>query len=93
MTLTLKFIGAIRQISGKKQLTINHQESSTLKDLIVKLVEDMPGLKNIIGAGLGDSNSSSLILINGSEISVLKGLDTPLKDGDEIVFIPVVHGG
>jgi molybdopterin synthase sulfur carrier subunit len=93
MSLTLKFIGAIRQISGKNQLTVNYKESSTLKDLIVKLVEDMPGLQSIIGTGSGDSNSSSLILINGSEISVLKGLDTPLKDGDEIVFIPVVHGG
>jgi molybdopterin converting factor small subunit len=31
--------------------------------------------------------------VNGKEISVLNGLDTVLKDGDEVVFVPVVHGG
>jgi molybdopterin converting factor small subunit len=31
--------------------------------------------------------------VNGREISVLNGLDTILKDGDEVVFVPVVHGG
>jgi len=34
-----------------------------------------------------------LILVNGREISVLNGLETKLKDGDEISLIPVVHGG
>jgi molybdopterin converting factor small subunit len=34
-----------------------------------------------------------LILINGREISALNGLDTILQEGDEVVFVPVVHGG
>jgi molybdopterin converting factor small subunit len=34
-----------------------------------------------------------LILVNGKEISVLKGLETVLKEGDEILLIPVIHGG
>jgi molybdopterin converting factor small subunit len=45
------------------------------------------------GQKFGNSNSNSLVLVNGTEISVLSGLDTNLKDGDEVVFIPVVHGG
>jgi sulfur-carrier protein len=94
MLLTLKFIGAMRQISGKNQLIISIQDGNTLRDLIDKLGKNMPELQKIFGGQkFGNSNSNSLVLVNGTEISVLSGLDTNLKDGDEVVFIPVVHGG
>ena len=94
MPLTLKFIGAMRQISGKNQLIINIQDGNTLRELIEQLAKNMPELPKIFGGQkFGNSNSNSLVLVNGTEISVLKGLDTKLMSGDEIVFIPVVHGG
>ncbi len=94
MTLSIKFIGALRHISGKTQLTINYQERITLKDLLAKLSEELPKLeKTFSEQQLNDSRSNSLILVNGREISVLEGLETRLNDGDEIVFVPVVHGG
>ena len=33
------------------------------------------------------------MLVNGREISVLNGLETRVNDEDEVVFVPVVHGG
>ena len=93
MPLTLKFIGALRQISGKTQLTVNFQEGMSLKDLVTKISQEMPQLEKTFSDQLNDSRSNALILINGREISVLNGLETKLNDGDEIVFIPVVHGG
>ena len=93
MPLTLKFIGALRQISGKTQLTVNFQEGMSLKDLITKISREMPQLDKTFSDQLNDSRSNALVLINGREISVLNGLETKLNDGDEIVFIPVVHGG
>ena len=93
MPLTLKFIGALRQISGKTQLTVNFQEGMSLKDLVTKISQEMPQLEKTFSDQLNDSRSNALVLINGREISVLNGLETKLNDGDEIVFIPVVHGG
>lgn len=94
MQLTLKFIGALRQVSGKTHLTTNFQECFTLKSLVAKLSQDMPQLEKIFSdQQLGDARSNALVLVNGREISILDGLETKLKDGDEIVFIPVVHGG
>lgn len=94
MTLTIKFIGALRQLSGKTQLTINFQEGMSLKELVTKISQQMPKLEKAFSdQQLNDSRSNALILINGREISVLNGLETKLKDGDEIVFVPVVHGG
>ena len=93
MPLTLKFIGALRQISGKTQLTVNYQEGMLLKELIIKISQEMPQLEKTLSDQLNDSRSNALVLINGREISVLDGLETKLNDGDEIVFVPVVHGG
>ena len=93
MVLTVKFIGALRQISGKTQLTVNFTEGMSLKDLVAKISQEMPRLEKTLSDQLNNSRSNALILINGREISVLNGLETKLNDGDEIVFIPVVHGG
>lgn len=94
MPLNIKFIGALRHISGKTQLTVNYQESISLKTLLSKLSQEFPSLeKTFTDQQLNDSRSNALILVNGREISVLNGLETKLNDGDEIVFVPVVHGG
>jgi molybdopterin synthase sulfur carrier subunit len=94
MVLTIKFIGALRHISGKTQLTIDCGEEISLKELLAKIGQEAPKLeKSFSDQQVGDSTSNALILVNGREISVLNGLETKLKDGDEIVFVPVVHGG
>ena len=93
MPLTLKFIGALRQISGKTELTVDFQDELSLKDLLKKISAEMPQLEKTFSDQLNDSRSNTLVLVNGREISVLNGLETKLADGDEIVFIPVVHGG
>ena len=94
MVITVKFIGALRHFSGKTQLTVNFQGGMTIRELIVKISQESPKLERSLGdQQSGDSTSNALILVNGREISVLNGLETRLKDGDEIVFVPVVHGG
>ena len=56
--------------------------------------KEVPELKrNLVDQQLDDLGSNTLVLVNGMEISVLNGLETRLKDGDEIVLVPVVHGG
>ena len=94
MPLTIKFIGALRHLSGKTQFTITFQEDITIKELVNEISQELPALKHTFSdQQLNDSRSNSLILVNGREISVLNGYETKLKDGDEIVFVPVVHGG
>ena len=94
MVLTIKFIGALRRISGKTQLTVNYEEEMSLKQLMAKILQEAPSQERTLnGQQPDDSRFNALILVNGREISVLNGLETKLKDGDEIVFVPVVHGG
>ena len=94
MPLTIKFIGALRHLSGKTQFTITFQEDITIEELVNEISQELPELKHTFSdQELNDSKSNSLVLVNGREISVLNGYETKLKDGDEIVFVPVVHGG
>ena len=94
MPLTVKFIGALRHLSGKTQFTVNFQDGISIKELVEKICQELPELKRTFSdQELNDSRSNSLILVNGREISVLNGYETKLNDGDEIVFVPVVHGG
>ena len=94
MTLTVKFIGSLRHVTGKSQLRMDHVNGMSLRDLLVKMSPEAPELKKSLGdMETDDSALNALILVNGMEISVLDGLKTKLSDGDEIVFVPVIHGG
>jgi len=94
MVITVKFIGAFRSISGKNKLIITFEAIVPLREAIKKIVEELPKLKRVlIDPGLEDPRPNTLILVNGKEISVLNGLETMLNDGDELIFVPVVHGG
>jgi MoaD family protein len=93
MTINVKFVGALRHASGINADAVECEECS-VKDLVQKITRKSPELKrNLIAGELKDPRPNSLILVNGREISVLDGLKTSLKDGDEVVFVPVVHGG
>lgn len=94
MTVTLKFIGALRRDSGKAQITLECKKNVSLLELVNSLTRELPRLRlSLLDEQLEPPKSKALILVNGKEISVLNGLATKIKDGDEIVFVPVVHGG
>jgi sulfur-carrier protein len=93
LAITVKFVGALRQASGRDTRLVDCEECS-VKELICNLTRRKPELRrNLIDEELGDSRPNALILVNGREISVMNGLNTALKDGDEVVLVPVAHGG
>jgi molybdopterin converting factor small subunit len=94
MVINVTFIGAFRNASGKSKFTIASEGRILLKKAIKEIVEELPKLKTmLIDPELENPKPNTLILVNGKEISVLNGLDTILENGDELVFVPVVHGG
>jgi molybdopterin synthase sulfur carrier subunit len=94
MVITVKFVGSFRSISGKSKLTLEFEGTVPLRKAIREIAEKLPKLKRVlVDPELKDPRPNTLILVNGKEINVLNGLDTALADGDEVVFVPVVHGG
>lgn len=93
MAITVKFIGSLRHASGVNTRVLDCEECS-VKELIDKISRQLPELRrNLIHGELDDPRPNALILVNGREISVMNGLNTALKDGDEVVLVPVAHGG
>ncbi|MDH7478094.1 MAG: MoaD/ThiS family protein [Candidatus Bathyarchaeota archaeon] len=94
MAVTVNFIGAFRTISGRDKIAIKIKGTMPLKEVVKKMIEKVPALKRaLVDSELEDPRPNALILVNGKEISVLNGLETLVKDSDEIVLVPVIHGG
>jgi len=94
VTVAVKFLGSFRNIVGKDRINLAIQHPIKLEDFIKTIIEKWPALKTVLpDSELGYLKTYSLIFVDGKEVSVLNGLDTILKDGDEVVFIPVLHGG
>jgi len=94
VAVTIRFIGSLRASAKKSKLSMEFGKTVSLREVIRKIVEEQPKLRRVlIDPELDDPRTSSLMLVNGKEIGVLNGLETKLKDGDELILIPVVHGG
>jgi len=93
--VNVKFFGVLRKSAGKEEVEVILKQPANIKNLIQELIEKFPKEfeENLIDAELKDPRPNALILINNREINVLNGLETSLKEGDEIIFIPVTHGG
>lgn len=94
MTITVKFVGAFRKFSGVNELELGFKDLKSVGDLMTVLIREMPEIESsLIDQHLEKLNPNTLILVNDKEIGVLDGVESKLNDGDEVVFVPVVHGG
>ncbi len=94
MAVKVKFVGALRHAAGAEELSLESAEGFSVRELLGDLVQQVPELKHSLVNQQGDTTElNALVLVNGREVSVLGGLKAAVKDGDEVVFVSVVHGG
>ena len=91
----VRLLGVFRGLSGKGRVPVESEGPATVRKVIQKLTEAFPPefKRVLIDPELEDPRPNALILVNGKEISVLQGLETKVNDRDEIVLVPVSHGG
>lgn len=96
MRVRVRVLGILRKALGKDELHVdmNARGEVKLRDVIEAVLREAASLRDILlDPELRDPRPNTIILVNGREISILGGLDAYVRDGDEIVLIPVVHGG
>ncbi|MBS7647292.1 MAG: MoaD/ThiS family protein [Candidatus Bathyarchaeia archaeon] len=93
MSVTVKFVGSLRNLTGRGRITLKVDGEKALKEIIDMIIKDFPKTNVLLDPELKNPKPNTLIIVNEKEISVLNGLETIIKDGDEIVFVPVSHGG
>lgn len=89
------FLGIFQRLSGKKHFKLRIEEPTTVRKIITELTKIFSNefKQVLIDSQLDDPRPNALILVGGKEINSLDGLETKIKDSEEIVLIPMVHGG
>jgi molybdopterin synthase sulfur carrier subunit len=67
--------------------------AATVGDLLDELEGDYAALRGLVRNEGGEVHHHVNIYVNSEAIDALSGLDTPLKDGDEVTIIPALAGG
>jgi molybdopterin synthase sulfur carrier subunit len=68
-------------------------DAADVKALLDELEEHYAGLKGLVRNEQGDVHDHVNIYVNNEGIEALQGLDTALRDGDEVAIIPALAGG
>jgi molybdopterin synthase sulfur carrier subunit len=68
-------------------------EASDVKTLLDALEQRYGGLKGLVRNEQGEVHRHVNIFVNNEGIDALQGLQTALRDGDEVSIIPALAGG
>ena len=96
MRVTVEYLGHIKHTLGVEQTeTVTVRENGLVSDLLTTLAERHGELfkKDVYEPKGSDLKTNYILSVNGFLLNQLKGLDTPLKEGDRVVLMPVVTGG
>ncbi|AKB75938.1 Molybdopterin converting factor small subunit [Methanosarcina lacustris Z-7289] len=92
----IKLFANLREAAGTPELLLSGKK---VIDALLSLTYKHPELKSLIFEKSDEKDESQVlcgsinVLVNGNNIRHLEGLDTLLKDSDEIGILPPVSGG
>lgn len=93
MKLRVKFLATLYDLTGVLKTEVEVPDGITVRELIDHLGKRFERLKSEVLDEKGELKPMFNVLVNGRAVEWLNGLDTKLKDGDEVVFIPPAAGG
>jgi molybdopterin converting factor small subunit len=93
MKITLEFVGVLLGDALEQKRDIEVDDDISMREFLQNAMKTHRGLVDIVPGDPPRPTSNVIILVNGREIGVLAGLETKLQAGDEVIIIPVSHGG
>ena len=97
MAIKVMLIGVLRGLAGKQEIHIKPKKRIlTLPEAISELCRKIPSRefeRAVIDPVSKTIGPNVIVLVNGKDISVLKGLGTLIESNDAITLVPVSHGG
>jgi MoaD family protein len=94
ITIKASFLSLLVDIIEKEEISLSVNENSTIKDILISLRKLLG--KNFevnIFNNKDELNKYIILGLNGKDIRNFDGLDTTIKDGDELSFLPAIAGG
>ena len=96
LKVTVDYLGSVKQSLGLKQAEqIELKNGASVLDLLRLLAEKHgdPFKKSVYEPNAPDLKPYYILSINGLLTNQLNDIETKLKDGDRLIFMPVVSGG
>jgi molybdopterin synthase catalytic subunit len=81
MRVRVRLFASLREVVGSSEVPMELPEGASADEAWRRLAADFPGV--------APRRASLAVSVNRR----YAGFDTPLRDGDELVFIPPVSGG
>lgn len=79
-----------RAAGGSGELTV---EGDTVAAALASLRRDHPRVTRLFLKDSDEPRGAVRLVLNGSDVRVLEGLGTPLKEGDRLAVVLLVAGG
>ena len=92
MKLKIKLLKPFSNAVGKSELEMD-LDGNTLRDLLKLLVDKYPKLKKELYTKADELTEYLCVFVNDKPISALNGVNTKLKNDDEILFFIPISGG
>ena len=92
----VKLIGSFVSYAQTDEIELMTTQQVTILELIQMMRRDKAGeklVRMILDPELNDPRPNTIILINGTEIGALDGVDTLVGRDDVVTMLPVTHGG
>lgn len=86
---TVKLFGNLHRFTQAKRLTI---PGETVGAIVEALCTDYPPIRDVL-LDNGQLRPYFKIMVNGHDITLAQGMETPAQDHDQIAIFPPVAGG
>jgi len=95
MQVKIHYLGLVKTYTNISQDEIELKEGAPLSELLDKLAAEFGKqfTQDIYEAGAKDVKAMFTVMINGIVIGQLNGVDTKLKNGDNVILMPLMTGG
>lgn len=94
MKVRVSFAGNLATVTNNtKKLEYELEKGSSLDDLFGMMERQFGGIRSNICNDLGEVADHINVYINGDNVRYLDKLNTELKDGDAVHFIPAAAAG
>ena len=88
-----KLFANLAEIAGERTISITTDADATVGDALDVLLERHPSLRDEVLVADGELHDHINLLVNGTNIHTLSGLETPIEPDDELALFPPVSGG
>ena len=95
MKIKIHYLGLVKTYTNKTEDEITIENDAKLSDLLNKMASKF-GIhftQDIYEPGMKDVKSMFTVMVNGIVMGQLDGIDTQLKEGDNVILMPLMTGG